>query len=87
MSKNGGEVTVAVPRRQGLVFQLQNLPGTDVWAIVVKGELNELIEKARRWDIHQGEVGIGDRVCYFKQYGDRQPIRVEKVEEEANGEE
>jgi len=75
MSKSpGDEVTVTVPRREGLVFQLQNLQGTNVWVVVVKGELSQLAEKARRWDIHCQEVGIGDRVCCVRQCGEERRV-------------
>jgi len=44
-------VTVTVPRRAGLVFQVQNVRGTKVWAVIEKGELEELVEKARLYDM------------------------------------
>jgi hypothetical protein len=58
-SDAGASVTVTVPRRAGLIFQVQKLPGTDVWAVIEKGELEELVEKARRWDRRYEGDGAG----------------------------
>jgi hypothetical protein len=71
MSKSDNDkLIVEVPKRPGLVFQLENLPGTDVWVVVNRGELKEILQKATKWDNHELQVGIGDRVCYIKHYGE-----------------
>jgi hypothetical protein len=59
-------ITITIPRQAGLVFQLENLPGTDVWVVVIKGEINELIEKARLWDKEKaGRLFWCDQCDYF----------------------
>ena len=52
-------VTVAVPKKAGLVFEVQNIPGTGVWAVVQKGDFLELVEKARLYDLESH-----DRLSY-----------------------
>jgi hypothetical protein len=64
------EITVTVPRREGLVFQLEHLQGTSVWVVVQLGDLDEILTKAKLWDNHELQVAIGDRVCYIKHYGE-----------------
>ncbi len=56
---NEDSISFTVPRKAGLVFQVQNIPGTEVWAIVEKGELEELVEKARLYDMESH-----DRLSY-----------------------
>ena len=52
-------VTVQVPRREGLVFRLQRLEGTDVWAVVEQGDFQQLVEKAKLYDMESH-----DRLSY-----------------------
>ena len=53
MNKNEESVVVEVPKKPGLVFQVQTFPGTDFWIVVEKGELSEIVRKARLFDIEQ----------------------------------
>jgi hypothetical protein len=64
-----GKLIDEVPKRQGLLFQVEHLEGTNVWAVVQLGDLDEILTKARLWDNHELQVGIGDRICYLKHYG------------------
>ena len=50
-------VIVSVPKKANLVFQVQNLPDTDVWAVVIKGELAEVVRKSRLFDLAEAASG------------------------------
>ncbi|MDG7011947.1 MAG: hypothetical protein JRN11_06520 [Nitrososphaerota archaeon] len=50
-------VIVSVPKKADLVFQVQNIPDTEVWAVVSKGELAEVVRKARLFDLIQAASG------------------------------
>jgi len=52
-------IVVSVPRRDGYVFQVQNIKGTDVWAVVEKDDLNEVLLKARLYDTQS--IGAGSK--------------------------
>jgi hypothetical protein len=52
-------ITVTVPKKANLVFQVQNIPSTDVWAVIEKGELLGLVEKARLYNMESR-----DRLAY-----------------------
>jgi hypothetical protein len=48
------ELQLRIPRREakeGSVWQLQRVPGTATWALVEKGDLEELVRKARAYDV------------------------------------
>ena len=49
--------TVSVPKKPNLVFQVENIPGTDLWAVVVKGDLAEVVRKARLFDLAEAASG------------------------------
>ncbi len=50
-------VIVSVPKKANLVFQVENIPGTDAWAVVEKGELAEVVRKARLFDLAEAASG------------------------------
>jgi hypothetical protein len=61
-----GQITVAVPRRAGIVFQLQNIEGTGVWAVVEKGDMDDILQKVRLWDKERtGRLFFCDQCDYF----------------------
>ena len=53
MDKREETLTVEVPKRAGLILEVQNVAGTDLWAVVEKGELAKVVRKARLYDIAQ----------------------------------
>jgi hypothetical protein len=71
-------LSVSTSPEPGRIYQLQHLEGTKVWALVGKPELNELIEKARRYSVLEGQLGE-DPLEYHKQRTAK-PTRRERVE-------
>lgn len=72
-------ITVSVPKRVGLVFQVQNISGTEVWAVIQKGDILELVEKARLYDLE-----LHDRLSYeadklSREYSLANPIGPEEM--------
>lgn len=53
MDKSEETLAVNVPKKDGLIFEIQNLAGTELWAVVDKGDLAEVVRKARLYDIAQ----------------------------------
>jgi len=66
MIENHDSISVTVPKKAGLVFQLQNFPGTDFWSIAEKGELEQLLNEAKLWQQHWlGLLYYCDQCDYF----------------------
>jgi hypothetical protein len=53
MDEREETLIVKVPKRAGLILEVQNIGNTDLWAIVEKGDLAEVVRKARLYDIAQ----------------------------------
>jgi hypothetical protein len=78
-------VTVTVPRKANAVFQLQNLAGTDVWVLVEKPELMDLVEKARLYDMESHERLSYEADKISREYALEHPIGLsEMIAAEAN---
>ncbi len=59
------EITIQLPKRADLVFQIENVPNTDVWAVVNKGEYQDIVSKARKYDVLEQALGE-DPLAYFE---------------------
>ena len=71
---NPESITVTIPRKAGLVFQVQNIPGTSVWAAVEKGDLIELIEKARLYDMESNDRLVYEADRLSRQFALEHPV-------------